>query len=327
MRFRRAARAVVIAGALAVSALFTYLAFRHVDWAQFRDAFEQSNFWWLVPAAAVLAVGVFLRAVRWRLLFPPQSRPALGAVTRALLVGTFFNNVLPARPGEAIRVVTLHQETGTSRAAALATAVTERVYDVGVLLFLLFIAVPWLPEVTWLRRVALVAVVLTAVLAAGIAALARWEDAPVAFLLRPFRRVPAFTQDRIDLLAANVVEGFAAVRRVGIALPALALSFVAILVIAFSYWLVAFAMHLHVGFGAAVLVMVAVNFAMVIPGTPGALGVFEAATVVALHPFGVDRADALSYGIVLHALNSLPFIAIGFVLLHRHGVRALRAPK
>ena len=95
MRFRRGARTVVIAGALAVSAAFTYLAFRDVDWAQFRDAFEQSNFWWLIPAAAVLAFGVFLRAVRWRLLFPPESRPPLAAVARALLVGTFFNNVLP----------------------------------------------------------------------------------------------------------------------------------------------------------------------------------------------------------------------------------------
>ena len=207
---------------------------------------------------------------------------------------------------------------------ALATAVTERVYDVGVLLVLLFVTVPWLPDVPWLRRVAVVAVVLAAVLVAGIFALARWEDAPVAFLLRPFRRVTAFTEERIDHLATNIVVGFAAVRRVGIALPALALSFVAVIVIAFSFWLVAFAMHLHVGFGAAILVMVAVNFAMVIPGSPGALGVFEAATVVALHPFGVERADALSYGIVLHALNSLPFIAIGFVLLHRHGVRALR---
>ena len=165
---------------------------------------------------------------------------------------------------------------------------------------------------------------LAAVLAAGIFALARWEDAPVAFLLRPFGVCRRSPRSGSTTSRETSSLGFAAVRRVGIALPALALSFVAVLVIAFSFWLVAFAMHLDLGFGAAILVMVAVNFAMVIPGTPGALGVFEAATVVALHPFGVDRADALSYGIVLHALNSLPFIAIGFVLLHRHGVRALR---
>jgi uncharacterized protein (TIRG00374 family) len=325
MRFHRARRASTIVGSLAVSAFFSYLAVRHVDWTRFRGGLERSNFWWLLPAAAVLGLGVFLKAVRWRLLFLPEARPPLAAIARALLVGTFFNNVLPGRPGEAIRVVTLHQETRTSRAAALATAVTERVYDVGALLVLLFVTVPWLPEVTWLRRAAWLAVVLAIALAASIAALARWEEAPVAFLLRPFVRLPGFSEERIARIARDVVAGFAAVRRLGIALPALLLSFAAILVIAFSFWLVTFALRLHVGFGAGLLVMVAVSLAMVIPSSPAALGVFEAATVVALRPFGVDRSDALSYGVVLHALNSLPFIGIGFVLLHRHGAHALRS--
>ncbi len=324
MRLHRAARASTVVVGLAVSAVFTYLAVRHVDWTRFRTGLERSNYLWLVPAVCVLGIGILLKAVRWRLLFVPESRPPLAATVRAVLVGTFFNNILPGRPGEAIRVVTLHQETGTSRAAGLATAVTERVYDMGVLLVLLFVALPWLPELTWLRRAALVAVVLAVVVAASVLVLARWEETPVAFLLRPLRRLPGFSHDRVEHMARNIVAGFTAVRSVGMALPALLLSFAAILVITLSFWLVTFALRLDVGFGAALLVMVAVSLAMVIPGPPAALGVFEAATVVALRPFGVDRADALSFGVVLHALNSLPFIAIGFVLLHRHGVNALR---
>jgi len=108
----------------------------------------------------------------------------------------------------------------------------------------------------------------------------------------------------------------------------LVLSFAAILTITFSYWLVMEGTRLHAGFGGTLLVMVATNLAMLVPSTPAAIGIFEAATVVALRPFGIDRADALSYGIVLHALNTLPFIAIGLVLIPRHGMRALRgAPR
>jgi uncharacterized protein (TIRG00374 family) len=277
-----------------------------------------------VPAFAVLLGGVLLRSVRWRLLFPPELRPPLAATVRALLVGTFFNTVLPGRPGEAIRVVTLHQETRTPRPVALGTAVTERIYDVMVLLTVFFVTLPWLPHVTWVRRAGIFAAVVTVVLVAGLAVLARWNVRPLVWALRPLTRFRAVPVERLETLATELVAGLAAMRRLRLALPAIAASFAAILVIGCSFWLVTFAFHLHLAFGAGVLVMVATSLAMVIPSSPAAIGVFEAATVVALRPFGVDHASALSYAVVLHALNSIPFVAFGLALLPRHGLQALR---
>jgi uncharacterized membrane protein YbhN (UPF0104 family) len=74
------------------------------------------------------------------------------------------------------------------------------------------------------------------------------------------------------------------------------------------------------------LVVVAINLSLVLPSSPAALGVFEAATVVALRAFDVPRAEALSYALVLHLLNLVPFLVIGAALLGpgalRRGVRA-----
>jgi uncharacterized protein (TIRG00374 family) len=123
---KRLAHVGIVVAGFAISGVFTYLAVRGIDWGRFRTAISRSDPWWLVPAFAVLLAGVVLRAIRWRLLFPHELRPPLPATVRALLVGTFFNTVLPGRPGEAIRVVTLHQETRTPRPVALGTAVTER---------------------------------------------------------------------------------------------------------------------------------------------------------------------------------------------------------
>src|SRR4051794_11769643 len=325
MRLHRIAAVTAIVGGLAVSAVFTYLAARDVEWHRFRAGLAESDYRWLVPAAATLALGVFLRGVRWRLLFPPGSRPPLGATLRALLVGTFFNNVLPGRPGEGIRVLTLHQETGTSRAAALGTAVAERVLDVVVLLALLFVALPWLPPLSWVGRAAVVAAAVGAVVVVVAIVLALWGRRTLARALRPLVRLPGVGSAALDRAAGDLVDGLAALHRLRVALPALALTTLATLVLACSYWLVTFAFSLDVGFGAGILVMVATNLAMVVPSSPAAIGVFEAATLVALHPYGVDRSEALSYAVVLHALNTLPFIAIGAVLVPRHGVRALRA--
>jgi glycosyltransferase 2 family protein len=62
---------------------------------------------------------------------------------------------------------------------------------------------------------------------------------------------------------------------------------------------------------AGLLVSVAVGVAMVLPASPAALGAFEAATVVALDAYGVPRSEALSYALVLHALNLVPFLVAG----------------
>jgi hypothetical protein len=321
---KRLAHLGIVGGGLAASAVFTYLAVRGIDWGRFRTALSESDFWWLLPAFAVLMAGVVLRAIRWRLLFPPDLRPPLPATLRALLVGTFFNTVLPARPGEAIRVVTLHQETRTPRSVALGTAVTERVYDVVVLLVVFFVAVPWLPHVTWVRRAGIFAGIVTFSLVAGLAVLARWNVRPIVWALRPLARFRAIPVERIEALATELVTGLAAMRRVRLAVPALAMSFAAILVVGCSFWLVTFAFHLGLPFGAGLLVMVATSLAMVIPSSPAAIGVFEAATLVALKPFGVDHASALSYAVIVHALNSIPFVVFGLLILPHHGLHALR---
>ena len=268
--------------------------------------------------------GIVLRAIRWRLLFPHEVRPALAPTLRALLVGTFFNNVLPGRPGEALRVVTLHQETETPRPIALGTAVSERLYDVIVLLVTFFLAIPWLPHVDWLRRAGIFAAVVTFGLIVVLGVLARWNVRPILFALRPFARVPGFSPERIERVAVGLVTGLAAMRQPRLALPALVVSFAAVFTIALSFWLVTLAVGLHVSFGAGLLVMVATNLAMVIPSSPAAIGVFEAATVVALKPYGVDHTHALSFAVILHALNVVPFILVGLVILPRHGLKALR---
>src|SRR5207248_6679223 len=94
---------------LLVTVVFGYLAVRKVDPGEAWAAARASNPAWLIPAFAALAVAVLLRAVRWQFLLARETRPPLGAVVRALLVGYFFNIVLPAQAGEAARVVALHR--------------------------------------------------------------------------------------------------------------------------------------------------------------------------------------------------------------------------
>ena len=66
------------------------------------------------------------------------------------------------------------------------------------------------------------------------------------------------------------------------------------------------------------IVLVATNLILILPSSPAARGAFEAAAVLALSAYGVDREDALSFALVLHALNAFPYPPLGYAALVAH---------
>lgn len=308
-------------GGLLLSGALVWLTVRNVDFARTADALREASYWTLAPALLALVLGVALRAARWQVLFESETRPPLGPVTGAMLVGYLFNAILPARAGEAARVIALSRRCGNSRAEVLATVVAERVLDVLSLLILLFVASPFLPEVSWLGKAAALAAVFAACIVVVVVVLARHQERPLVWALRPLARwIPA---ERADQAAANLVRGLAAFRRPGVAARGLALTTVSWVALAFSAWALLAGFDLDVGFTGALLVVIATSLALILPSAPASVGPFEAGTVVALSAYGIDQSDALSYALVYHALNLLPFLLVGYVALNRHvvGVR------
>jgi uncharacterized protein (TIRG00374 family) len=308
---------------LAVTALCIYLALKGVALDDAADALRESDLWWLAPTLPVFALAIWLRGLRWWALFSPAQRPPLRAVTYALLVGYFFNNILPARAGEAARVIALHNRAKTPRAETIGTVVVERLFDVLALLLVLFACYPWLPEISWLRKAAIFAAFVVVVISVLIAVIVKYDERAVHWLLTPLRKVkrPGFAA-RVEQAAVDATRGLVALREPRIALRGFVLTVVSWVAIAVSYWILMSAFALDLPLTSAILVVVAINLSLVLPSSPAALGVFEAATIIALKAFDVPQAEALSYALVLHLLNLVPFLVIGAGLL---GPRALRA--
>lgn len=302
---------------LVVSAVFAYAAVRNVRLGDVWEGLRASNYVWLAPALLALAASVALRTLRWQYLFPRETRPALGPTFRATIVGYFFNIVLPARAGEAARVLALSQETRTSKAEGAATVVVERAYDVLSLLVLLFVTVPFVPHISWLRSAEELALALSLALLLIAITLALFGLRPLHFVLQPLGWLPFVSREMLDALVESVGRGLAGLRDLRLVVLAAALSALNLIALALSVWFVMEGFALGLPLAAAMLVVVATNLVQILPSSPAALGVFEAATLVALRVYGVSDADALSYAIVLHATHVLPFVAAGLVLVRR----------
>jgi glycosyltransferase 2 family protein len=306
-------RAALLAAAVVVTVVFGYFAVKDVKPQEVADALREANLWWLLPALLLLAVSLFLRALRWRYLFAPETRPPLTPVTASMLVGLALNNLLPLRAGEAARIVALNRATQTSRAEILSTVALERALDVLCLLLLLFVALPFLPEVSWVGAAAVLALVVALGLAVVMVVLALFGERPVRAVLRPLARFRFLHPERLEHVADNLVHGLAGLRRRRLAFGGVAWTTLSWVLLSVSFWLVTLCFDLDLPVVSGLLVLTAVGLSLVLPAGPASVGVFEAAVIVALGAYDVPRADALTYAIVLHALNFFPYLIAGAV--------------
>jgi phosphatidylinositol alpha-mannosyltransferase len=84
--------------------------------------------------------------------------------------------------------------------------------------------------------------------------------------------------------------------------------------------LIALGLDDRAGLGAAAAVLFAVNVTAALPATPSNLGVFQAACVAVLSAYGVGKADALAYGIILQAVEICTALVLGMPALLREGM-------
>jgi hypothetical protein len=89
---------------------------------------------------------------------------------------------------------------------------------------------------------------------------------------------------------------------------------------------VAYAMNLSIPVPAAFLLIAGLGLGSALPSTPGYAGIYQFVAVGALAPFGVERASAVAFILVLQALSYVVLLVLGgFALGRQHRLRPSRA--
>lgn len=298
-------RALTALGALISIAALTAI----VVWAldqdapTFPSAAEQLGE--LAGAVGFYLAGCAVRAERWyELLRYNGAQPRRSDAYGLLAVANFGNNVLPARAGDALRVVLLAPRAQTDPRTVIGTIVAERVLDVVVLVGLFVVlayAVLGGIDVPAGGRLAS-----TAVIVAGLTSVI----VVLAYVLHRrghLRSALAFLAPMTD--ATRRLGG----RRHGTKLLAWTLLVWGLEWTA--WWLTAQAAGLDLGVLAVGYLMgLAATFALV-PSGPGYVGTFDAAVVVGVRALGRTGSQALSYLLLLRFVVTVPITLIGLVVL------------
>lgn len=306
-----ARRLIKILLGIAISVALVVWLFWKVDTRALATRLADTHWGWLVVSVAASLLGFWARAVRWRHLFPRGAHPT--HLFNAVMIGYMGNNLLPLRAGELLRVYVVTRR-GQPFWITVTTLVVERVLDglaIGLILALVFFTVPAPPEIAWAAET-FVAVVL-----AMMAVLVAITAAPLTCrtLLHTLTyRWPAIER-RLLSIFDSMSDGLQGLRRPAQLVPTLLWSLVIWVAIVFAVWTCFKAARLELSVSAALCVLGFLGLGISLPSSPGFIGVFQAATVLALTLFGVDRVDALSFSLLLHASQFVPVTVWGLLLL------------
>jgi glycosyltransferase 2 family protein len=213
------------------------------------------------------------------------------------------NNVLPARAGEALRVVLLAPRCDASKRTIISSIVAERVLDVIALLTIFVVTVYGVlstAEVLPTDRPLLVT---------GIGVLLLLAGAITVWVLRQhhvFERVRNWLRPLADSPRALL-------SRWGLVL--LAGTFVLWTVEASVYWTVARAIDLDISISGALYLVALTNFVAALPAAPGSIGTFDAAVAWGADKLGATGSMALSYVILVRFVLYVPITIVGLVVL------------
>ena len=306
---------------LLVGAVFVWLAFRKLAFADIAEAFRAAEPWPWVPLAALFYLaGQLVRGLRCRWLVSHDANLPLTTATNVVVLGYAVNNILPARLGEVARAGLLGERIGMPFVQSLTVTLLERILDGWTMLLLFAVGLALAPVGSGMLPTALVAAGIFGAASIGIVTMLAVPYRVASFVSHLAGRVRASWQEPAWRFCISVANGLGYLRRPGDALGVGLLSLLVWLLETGMFLMVLPAFGLPLRFDWAVLAMAVTNLGILLPSTPGYVGPFHYFCMQTLVLLGVASVTATSYAIAVHAVFYVPITIWGVGILLRYGI-------
>lgn len=309
---------VGIAAALAV------LAISKLNPSQVGHLLTRTNVAWALLALLLMVIAFLARGESWFAVLGaalPGNRLGRAVVTRAIMIGMVGSTVAPGRLGEAARTLVVARRLGDPArnvAVVLGTVVSQTLINLLALAILAVVTILG-TALAGARIEAIIGAVavpaaIVAVVLGGPPALRRAANSRVGWL----RRGAGWVQHQLTHFRRGMkVFGHPrAAAHAGLTqLGAWALQLIACYSV-----VLALGLQQHANLIAAAAVLLAVNVTAIVPITPSNVGVFQAACIAVLAPFGVSASQGLAYGLILQAVEIVAAFVLGVPALLQEGL-------
>ncbi len=320
---------------LAISLGALVWAMRGVPIADVMAALGRADYRWLGLALPLYLVGYYSRCERVSQLLQPIKPVPAKRVMPPLVIGFLFNNVLPARLGEFVFAYLLGKREGTSSTATFAVIVLSRILDgitiLAFFLFGLFAFIPFgsplgaqpLPHQDLLGKIYLAGIlgaILFGLVSAACFVLIAWRDLAMRLVDKMLGVFPLHFSRAGKNALEKFIAGLSILKDPGRLFSVFLFNFVPWGLELGTYYFVGTAFGLDLTIRQSALIMGMTNLAMIVPGGPGGIGLFEKGGMVVMGLLGIEKGLGFAYIVVVHALVILPINVWGAYFLWHEGI-------
>lgn len=276
------------------------LAIRDVPLSDFGTYLAQADYIWILPAIISTLLAGLMRGVRWQVLL--NHKVGLADAFWGFSIGNLFNNLLPLRAGDAVRILVVSEKTGVPVAQITSTVVVERLLDIVTILILFTSILPFMnvPAFAIQAGVIFGIAVLMAIIALII--MVRYRATSYRLIETILKRFPFLPQQSILNRGSEVMAGLKPLAQLPILIEAIIFSLLSWIFSVGFYFCILMAFGSQSPLIESIFVVVVISLAISLPSSPGFIGVFHLAGQQALvQPFGDAYTNAQAFGVILVA--------------------------
>lgn len=310
-----------IAASLVISIFFLYLSFQNIDFSNFKESLQSTNYPIFI-FATLFTLAIFVgRAYRWQILLEQKKKIKLKSVLDALSIGYFGNNVLPMKAGEFLRAYVIGKNEDIPKSSVLATVFVERVLDVlsllaAAIIVVLLFPIPPSSQFEEIKKFGMVLFGIEMIIILVMILLVTKRD----FTLNIINKILNYLPNKISNIAKDIIAAFID----GLEIVTASDKYFRLILSSVIIW-IAQVIHVYLmliafdfGFSnielfyASNTILVVTLFAMVIPAGPAAVGTYHLFAQQSLMIFGIAGGNALAFATLMHISGVLPITIFGF---------------
>ena len=304
-----------------ISCVGLFYAFKSIEFAELLDHLYSVDLSKFVLSILILIVACIIRAKRLKYLALPIDKSiSTHHLFGATMIGYFGNGILFFRLGELLKAYAISQGRKIKPSESFGLIMLERLVDAISVFFLLVLALPFLPLDDKIIRywiIAFILVTISLICVLVILNLLDWKH-----LINHLGFFNEVLKTKITDIIAKIYDGLGLVFKTEKKIEILSCT----ILIWFCYFLMTKCLiescHIDLNLFDSFIMLILGAIIISVPALPGGLGTYEAGITYAFtFLFFVSKDVALTYAIVSHTSNYLPYVVIGFFYFIKSGIK------
>ncbi len=303
---------------------FLVYIFRDMSFEEFVNAFKLFHFKYLFWIVSLYYFTMYLRGIRWKALLmdnPKYSNYHLGVV---FIVGSMLNSFLPARAGDIYRAYYLGENKDESKMKIFGSVILERIQDgISVFFILLFAVLFYCKN----NPIIINAVYFFGFIFIGsmIAFYLIYKFNKIDYICNKFEGI--FKRIKLNKLCKTIaslnkhansfMDGFEVLDSAKLSIKSAIMSAFIWTIECYVAYLILASFNLSLPFSASLFVISLISFSGMLPSTSIFFGPYQAAYLLALGIYGVNKSTILAISLVHPVLLVIMLAIVGIYYLYK----------